>query len=47
MIDSNQGPVRRLYVSAEELSIILNQNGVTFIPELDTTPRLLRERGAP
>jgi hypothetical protein len=42
MMDSNQGPVRRLYLSAKELSTMLQENGVAFHPETGTTPQLLR-----
>jgi len=42
MMDSNQGPQRRLYVSAKELSTIQKENGVAFRPEPETTTKLLR-----
>jgi hypothetical protein len=42
MIDSNQGPQRRLYLSAKELNTIQTENGVAFLPEAGTTPTLLR-----
>lgn len=42
MMDSNQGPQRRLYLSAKELSTIQKENGVAFRPEPGTTPKLLR-----
>lgn len=42
MIDSNQGPVRRLYLSATELSTMQQENGFAFRPEERTTPLLLR-----
>lgn len=42
MIDSNQGPLRRLYLSARELGIMLRENGVAFRAEAKTTPMLLR-----
>lgn len=42
IMDSNQGPQRRLYLSAKELNTILQENGVTFRPEPGTTPKLLR-----
>ncbi len=42
MMDSNQGPQRRLYLSAKELGIVLQENGVAFRPEPGTTPKLLR-----
>lgn len=44
MMDSNQGPVRRLYLSAKELSTMLQENGVAFRPEPGTTPKLLRAK---
>lgn len=42
MMDSNQGPQRRLYLSAKELNTIQKENGVAFRPESGTTPKLLR-----
>lgn len=42
MMDSNQGPQRRLYLSAKELNTMLQENGVAFRPEPGTTPKLLR-----
>jgi hypothetical protein len=42
MIDSNQGPRRRLYVSARELEIMLQENGVAFRAEAKKTPMLFR-----
>lgn len=42
MMDSNQGPVRRLYLSHRELNVILLENGVAFRPEEGTVPMLLR-----
>jgi len=42
MMDSNQGPQRRLYVSAKELTTIQKENGVAFRPEPGTTAKLLR-----
>jgi hypothetical protein len=42
MMDSTQGAQRRLYVSAKELSTLLQENGVAFRPEPGTTPSLLR-----
>lgn len=45
MMDSNQGPQRRLYLSAKELNTILQEKGVAFRPDSGTTPRLLRANG--
>ena len=42
MVDSNQGPQQRLYLSAKELNTILQENGVAFRPEPGTVPKLLR-----
>ena len=42
MIDSNQGPLRRLYLSDEELNLMLKENGVAFRAEPETTVRFLR-----
>jgi hypothetical protein len=42
MIDSNQGPLRRLYVNARELAIMLQENGVASRAEAKTTPMLFR-----
>jgi len=42
MIDSNQGPLRRLYLSATELGTMQKENGIAFRPEDRTTPALLR-----
>ncbi len=42
MMDSHQGAVRRLYLSARELDILLLQKGVAYLPEPGQTPRLLR-----
>lgn len=42
MADSNQGPMRRLYLSHKELNTILQENGVAFRPEPGTVPQLLR-----
>ena len=42
MMDSNQGPVKRLYLSNKELNSILQENGVAYRPEPGNTPKLLR-----
>ncbi|MGZ5385732.1 MAG: hypothetical protein ACXWH0_17360, partial [Acidimicrobiia bacterium] len=42
MMDSNQGPIRRLYLSHKELSTILQENGVAFRSDPGKTPMLLR-----
>ncbi|MGZ5384488.1 MAG: hypothetical protein ACXWH0_10940 [Acidimicrobiia bacterium] len=42
MMDSNQGPIRRLYLSHKELSTILQENGVAFRSDPGKTPTLLR-----
>lgn len=42
MLDSNQGPLRRLYVSTKELNAMLQENGVAFRRDPGTTPQLLR-----
>jgi hypothetical protein len=41
MMDSNQGPQRRLFLSSKELNIMLQENGVSFRPEPASTPKLL------
>jgi hypothetical protein len=42
MMDSNQGPQRRLFLSSKELNTMLQENGVAYRPEPGTTPNLLR-----
>jgi hypothetical protein len=42
IVDSNQGPQRRLYFSSKELGTVLQENGVAFRPEAGTTTKLLR-----
>jgi hypothetical protein len=42
MMDSYQGPVRRLYLSAKELTTIHKENGVAYSPNPGETPKLLR-----
>jgi hypothetical protein len=46
-MDSNQGPQRRLYMSASELNTILQENGIAFQPEPGRMPRLFRAAGTP
>lgn len=43
MMDSNQGPQRRLYLSAKELNIVLRENGVVFQAKAQRTPKPLRK----
>jgi hypothetical protein len=45
MMDSNQGPQRRLFLSSKELNTILQENGVAFRPNPGNTPKLLRDSG--
>ncbi len=42
MMDSNQGAQRRFYVNTKELHTILQENGVAFRPDPETTPKLFR-----
>jgi hypothetical protein len=42
MMDSNQGPVKRLFLSSTELSTIQQEQGVVYHAESGTTPALLR-----
>ena len=42
LMDSNQGPIRRLYLSDSELHSLLKENGVAFSPDTGRTPKLLR-----
>jgi hypothetical protein len=42
MMDSYQGPQRRLFLSGKELNTMLQENGVAYRPEPGTTPALLR-----
>jgi hypothetical protein len=42
MMDSNQGPERRLFLSSKELNTMLQEKGVAYRPESGTTPALLR-----
>lgn len=46
MMDSNQGSQQRLYVSAHELNILLQEDSVAFRPVPGTTSTLLRQREA-
>lgn len=46
MMESTRGPQRRLYLSAAELNIIQQENGVALRPEAGTTPKLLRKSGS-
>ncbi|MBI5436101.1 MAG: hypothetical protein HY937_03180 [Nitrosomonadales bacterium] len=45
MMDSYQGPQRRLFLSSKELNTILQENGVAYRPEPGMTPNLLRDGG--
>lgn len=42
IVDSNQGPQRRLYLSAVELGSILHENGVSYRPERGRTVKRLK-----
>lgn len=42
MMDSNQNPDQRRFLSAKELDAVLGENGVAYRPEPGTTPKLLR-----
>lgn len=46
VIDSNAGPMRRLYLSHEELNLMLHEKGIAYRPNPGTTPDLLRAREA-
>jgi hypothetical protein len=41
MMDSNQGPIRRLYLRHQDLMSILKENGVAYSRDPGNTPRLL------
>jgi len=45
MMDSYQGPQRRLFLSSKELNAILQEKGVAYRPEPGMTPKLLRDGG--
>jgi hypothetical protein len=45
MMDSNQNPDRRQFLSAEELNIVLQEKGVAYRPEPGTTSKLLPDGG--
>jgi hypothetical protein len=45
MMDSNQGPQRRLFLSGSELNTVLQENGVIYSPNPESTPKLLRNSG--
>jgi hypothetical protein len=42
LMDSNQGPIRRLYASQRELGRLLKENGITYGADPKRTPQLLR-----
>lgn len=46
MLDSNQGPIKRLYLNVQELNAILQENGVAIRPDPGTTTKLLRTESA-
>jgi len=43
MMDSSQNPDQRRFVSAGQLDTLLKENGVTYLPEPGTVPKLLRD----
>ena len=47
MMDSNQPPQRRLFLSSKELNTMLQENGIAYQPEPGTTPTLLRKERRP
>jgi hypothetical protein len=47
MMDSKQSPVRRLFLSSQELNALIQENGVAYRPESGTTPKLLRDSRTP
>jgi hypothetical protein len=46
MRNSMQGPQEHLFLSAKELSTVIQENGVVYLPEPGTTPVLLGNNGA-
>jgi hypothetical protein len=44
MMDSNDGPLQRRYLSDKELNTLILENGVAFSPEPGTVPKLLRKK---
>ncbi len=42
MMDSNQGPLRRLYLTSTELGTIVKERGIVFTPDSDKIVKLLR-----
>ncbi len=45
MMNSSQGPQRPLFLSSKELNTMLQENGVAYRPNPETTPNLLRNAG--
>ncbi len=45
MMNSKQDPQRRLFLSSKELNTMLQENGVAFRPNPETTPKILRTNG--
>jgi hypothetical protein len=39
VMDSSQGPIRRLFLSQGQLNIVLTENGIAFRPEVKAKPR--------
>jgi hypothetical protein len=44
IIDSNRGPMERLFARASEVNVLLRDNGIAFSPDPGGSPRLLRSR---
>ena len=42
LVDSNEGPVRRLFLSHAQLDIVLQERGIVYRPDRGKTPALLR-----